>query len=110
LVNALNLVTWIILAAWIATKASFIQGWYPQPILYASVSAFIIGGFIFTYLNLIGVYGRGKFYLVKYGLLTPVYWILLAFATMRAVVQTVTSPHTWEMTQHGTHLTDTNST
>ena len=110
LVNALNLVTWIILATWIVTRAPFIQGWYPQPVLYTSVAVFIIGGFIFTYLNLMGVYGRGKFYLVKYGLFTPLYWLLLAFATMRAVVQTVTNPYTWEKTKHGTHLSDTAST
>jgi len=106
LVNFLNLITWVILATWIITKAPLIQGWYPQPILYMSVAAFIIGGFIFTYLNLIGSYGRGKFYLVKYGLLTPVYWLLLAFATMRAVVQTITNPYTWEKTKHGTHLSE----
>ena len=42
--------------------------------------------------------------LVKYALLSPFYWLLLAFATGRAVVQLVYSPYQWEKTTHGLHL------
>lgn len=105
-VNFMNLISWMILIYWAITKSQFINSLYTQPILYISVSAFAIGIFLFTYLNLIGSFNRKKFHLIKYGLLTPFYWILLAFATSRAVYQTFTSPFMWEKTKHGSHLAD----
>ena len=103
-VNVLNLVSWFVLGFWLVTGSTYIKGLYPQPILYLSVTMFILGMFIFTYLNLIGSFNRRKFHLIKYGLLTPFYWVLLAFATTRAAIQTFTSPFKWEKTTHGTHL------
>jgi hypothetical protein len=103
-VNILNLLYWFILIMWFATNAPFIKELYPQTILYISGTAFIIGGFVFTYLNLVALYRRGKFHLVKYALLTPFYWILLALATTRAALQVLWNPHSWEKTKHGTHL------
>jgi hypothetical protein len=64
----------------------------------------VIGIFLFTYLNLIAAFKREKFHQVKLGLLTPLYWLLLAYATTRAVYQTFTNPYVWEKTQHGTHI------
>lgn len=104
LINFLNLASWIILAAWLLSGSNFIQDLYTTPILYLSVTAFVIGIFLFTYLNLIGSFNRNKHHLVKYGLLTPLYWMLLAYATTRAVYQTFTNPYVWEKTEHGTHL------
>ena len=103
-INFLNLFSWLILAFWLMTESAFIQGLYTHTILYISVTSFVLGMFIFTYLNLIGAFNRRKFHLIKYGLLTPLYWLLLAFATTRAVFQTFTDPFGWEKTTHGTHL------
>jgi len=104
IVNLLNFLTWILFIAWIVYHPPAIKALYPQPILFVSGLSFIVGGFIFTYLNLIGAYRRGRFSIVKYTLLTPIYWIILAIATTRAFFQIMTSPHSWEKTEHGTHL------
>ncbi len=104
LVNVFNLFYWILLVTWMFTHARWIQTLFPGPILYFSVFTFVVGNFIFTYLNLIGVHQRGRYSLVKYCLLSPLYWILLAIATVRASVQFATHPHHWEKTKHGTHL------
>ncbi|MBI4134887.1 MAG: glycosyltransferase [Candidatus Sungbacteria bacterium] len=103
-VNISNLLYWLMLAAWVATHAKVIQVFFPTPILYVSVTSFILGNLIFTYLNLIGLYQRGKYQAVKYSALSPLYWIILATATVRAAIQIVTKPHHWEKTTHGTHL------
>jgi len=103
-VNILNLVLWVILVIWLVMHSSFIQTLYPQPVLYMSGVAFIVGSFIFTYLNLLGAYRRKKFYLVKYGMLTPIYWVMIAIATTRAALQIIKNPHGWEKTKHGSHL------
>ena len=59
---------------------------------------------MFTYLNLVGVYRRNKFSVVKYCILSPIYWMLLAIATARAFIQFIFKPHSWEKTVHGNHL------
>ncbi len=105
LINVLNLFYWLLLAGWLATHSFLIQALFPGPLLYVSALSFVIGNFLFTYLNLIGSYQRGRYGLVKYSLLSFVYWILLAIATTRAAIQIVTNPHHWEKTTHGAHLT-----
>lgn len=105
IINFLNLLFWVLLVLWFVAQPGFIQDLFPGPILYISVISFIFGNMIFTLLNLLGSYGRARYRLVKYGLLSPVYWILLSVAATRAVIQIVTSPHHWEKTKHGDHLT-----
>lgn len=102
--NILNVLTWFLLVLWWITGSSFIQTLYPGPVLYLANTAFIVGVFVFIYLNLIAIYRRGRFHLVRYFFLTPFYWMLLAIATVRAAIQLVTKPHMWEKTVHGTHL------
>ena len=106
LLNLLNFVTVGILILWFATGAEFIQKMYPLGILYIANTAAIIGGFTFMYLNLVALYRRDRFHLVKYFFLTPFYWFLLALATARAVWQLrdAKSAHKWEKTTHGSHL------
>lgn len=102
--NIANAVTWLLLLFWLTTHTVFIQSIFPGPILYLSVINFVIGNFILVYLSLITLHRRGRYGLLKYGLLAPAYWLLQAIATTRAAIQLVTSPHTWEKTTHGTHL------
>lgn len=104
LANFLNLLSWVLFTLWITTHSPYIQTLFPGPILYMSVISFVVGNFIFLYMNAIGAFKRGRYGLVKYTLLSPAYWLMLSVATVRALVQIVTSPHHWEKTKHGTHL------
>jgi cellulose synthase/poly-beta-1,6-N-acetylglucosamine synthase-like glycosyltransferase len=104
-VNILNLFYWVLLIAWIATKNHLIQAFFPGAILYVSVFSFIAGNFLFTYLNLIGSFRRQRYDIVKYSLLSPAYWLMLAYATVKASIEIFTKPHHWSKTKHGTHLT-----
>lgn len=100
LINFLNLFNWIILLLWVITHSEIIKSFFPAQILYISVFSFILGNLVFIYLNILGVFGRQKYSLVKYMILSPLYWILLAIATVRAVAQIITKPHYWEKTKH----------
>jgi cellulose synthase/poly-beta-1,6-N-acetylglucosamine synthase-like glycosyltransferase len=104
LVNILNLFYWVLLAAWFLTHSPIIQSYFPGPILYISVFSFLAGNFLFTYLNLIGSYRRGRYDMVKYSLLSPIYWLMLAWATLKASVEIIYKPHHWSKTVHGVHL------
>jgi cellulose synthase/poly-beta-1,6-N-acetylglucosamine synthase-like glycosyltransferase len=103
-VNFFNLFYWLMLGAWLAFHPPFIQAFFPGPILFVSIVSFISGNLIFTYLNLVGTYKRNRPSLVKYIVLSPAYWILLAIATVRAVFQIIVNPFKWEKTTHGSHL------
>ncbi|MDB4977892.1 MAG: hypothetical protein JWM56_78 [Candidatus Peribacteria bacterium] len=102
--NVLNLFYWGLLVLWFTTHSPVIQLLFPRFILYFSLLSFVLGNFMFTYLNLIGSYKRKRFSMVKYSLLSFVYWLMLAYAGIRATIQLFTSPHRWEKTTHGTHL------
>jgi len=105
-VSILNLFYWVFLIGWFTVHPVFIQKFFPMPILYISVISFVVGNSIFTYLNLIGAYKRERHALVKYSLLSPFYWLLLAFATIKASIEIFVRSHHWEKTKHGAHLAD----
>jgi cellulose synthase/poly-beta-1,6-N-acetylglucosamine synthase-like glycosyltransferase len=100
LVNALNLGFWVLLAAWFITGSAFIQSLFPPLVLYVSVFTFALGNFVFMYLNLVGLYKRRRYGLVKYGLLSFAYWLMLGYAAVRACVRLVFRPFQWEKTTH----------
>jgi len=102
--NVCNFLFWALFVAWIGFRPAFIQALFPGPLLYLSVFTFVAGNILFTYFNLLGLYRRGRYSSVKYLFLSPVYWVLLAYATLRASVQILASPHQWEKTRHGDHL------
>ncbi|HEX9721795.1 MAG TPA: glycosyltransferase family 2 protein [Candidatus Paceibacterota bacterium] len=102
--NFFNLFYWALLLTWFITHSLFVQELFAGPVLSISTISFIGGNMLFIYFNAIASFKRRKYGLVKYALLSPLYWLLLAFATGRAVVQLVYSPYQWEKTTHGLHL------
>jgi cellulose synthase/poly-beta-1,6-N-acetylglucosamine synthase-like glycosyltransferase len=106
LVNLLNLFYWVLLIVWAITKAEAIQAFFPGPILYISVFSFLAGNFVFTYLNLLGSFRRERYTMVKYSLLSPIYWLMLAYATLKASIEIIAKPHHWSKTKHGIHLSN----
>ena len=103
-INIANLFYWGLLIGWYATHAAIIQSFFPGPIYYISLFSFIVGNLIFVYFNLIGSYMRGRFDIVKYSLLSPLYWIMLAYASVKASIELMFKPHHWSKTTHGKHL------
>ena len=103
-VNVLNLVFWILFVLWLVFRPGAIKELFPGIVLHISVLCFLFGNFVFIYLNLIGLYQRKRFSLVKYSLLTSIYWVMLSVASVEAVVQLITNPYYWEKTRHGDHL------
>ncbi|SPF43531.1 hypothetical protein SBF1_2910004 [Candidatus Desulfosporosinus infrequens] len=42
-----------------------------------------------------------SFRIIKYGLLTPIYWALMSVAAYKAAWQLIFKPFYWEKTEHG---------
>ncbi|CAI9386373.1 hypothetical protein MICABA_00348 [Microbacterium sp. T2.11-28] len=87
--------------------ASFAVPWldisdaFPPLVLWLCLLNFLIGNGLMVYLNMMGPYKRGSFWLVGWALLNPVYWLLHSAASYKALWQLITKPHYWQKTEHG---------
>jgi cellulose synthase/poly-beta-1,6-N-acetylglucosamine synthase-like glycosyltransferase len=74
---------------------------FPPAILWICLLNFFIGNALMVYLNMMGPYKRGAFWLVGWAVLNPVYWLLHSLASYKALWQLITKPHYWQKTEHG---------
>lgn len=90
---------------WVIFALSFFVG-FPElglsrPMSSISGSGLLLGNALFAYLSMLGPYRRGWLELSPYGLLVPIYWLLISVAAYRALWQLVRKPWHWEKTTHG---------
>ncbi|MEF3304027.1 glycosyltransferase family 2 protein [Paenibacillus sp. GYB003] len=108
----LNPIYWLMLVLWYGWKLDVIPQFFPGIIYYFSALEFLLGNFLFVFTNIAGVYWVVRelelrrqydfsYGLVKYALLTPIYWALMSIAAFKAAWQLVTKPFYWEKTVHG---------
>lgn len=116
LLPLLNPIFWALLLLWYLAKVEFIPLFFPGPIYYLAAFQLFVGNFIFIYSLTVGVFWVTKelrqkgswlfsYSLVKYSLLSPIYWVLMSIAAVKAAIQLITKPFYWEKTTHG-HATD----
>lgn len=97
----LNPIFWFLTTVFFLTHAGLIQEIFPSFIFYLAAIQLFIGNFVFLYLNLAGLMQRNYFDLIKYALLTPMYWGLMSIGAWKGLIQLFTNPFYWEKTQHG---------
>jgi cellulose synthase/poly-beta-1,6-N-acetylglucosamine synthase-like glycosyltransferase len=108
----LNPIYWVMILLWYGWHADWIPQFFPGPIYYMAAAEFMLGNFLFVFSNVAGVYWviyelekRQQYVfsysLVKFALLTPVYWVLMSLAAVKAAWQLITKPFYWEKTTHG---------
>lgn len=97
----LNPLYWFLTTLWIATHAGVIRQLFPGPVYYSAAVGLYVGNFVFTYINVAGSLRRGYYDLVKYALLSPLYWALMSIGAYKGLFQLVYRPHYWEKTIHG---------
>ena len=96
-----NPIFWALNTAWILTHAGVIREAFPASVYYASVIGLYVGNFSFVYVNVAGALRRRYPDLVKYALLSPLYWGLMSVGAWKGLLQLCTRPHYWEKTVHG---------
>ncbi|HBF40093.1 MAG TPA: glycosyl transferase [Firmicutes bacterium] len=104
---------WFMMIWWYATKAGWIADLFRGPIYFMALILLFIGNFYFVYSNMVGmdwmIESAEKtkrkmpfsYNLIKYSLLSPIYWMLMSVAGYKALWQLFTDPFHWEKTQHG---------
>lgn len=98
--NGLNLVQWMMLVFWYATNDPIMQTIFTDVLLYLSVLSFFLANLMFTYFNLLGLYYRKYYSFVGLALLSPFYWLLLSYATLRSILRFFRQESTWDKTNH----------
>ena len=112
LLPLLNPIFWGLMVVWLIFQPFWVQMFFPGPIYYISVIQLILGNFIFVYMNIVGTYyvirdcaikknQPFSYGLIRSGLLTPLYWVLMSVAAYKALFQLIVKPHYWEKTHHG---------
>jgi cellulose synthase/poly-beta-1,6-N-acetylglucosamine synthase-like glycosyltransferase len=97
----MNPIFWGLTTVFFFTHAGIIRDLFPSFVFYAAAFLLFIGNFVFVYLNVAGALERRSFHLVKYALLSPLYWGLMSLAAWKGFLQLFTKPFFWEKTEHG---------
>lgn len=97
----LNPIYWLLTTLWFLVQWQLIQKIFPGVIFYLGAICLFIGNFAFTYMNVAGALRRGYYGMVKYALLSPLYWGLASIGAWKGFWQLLTRPHFWEKTEHG---------
>ncbi len=112
LLPLLNPLFWGLMMIWLISQPAWVQMFFPGPIYYIAVIQLILGNFFFLYMNIVGTYyvirdcaikksQPFSYGLIRAGLLTPLYWVLMSIAAYKALFQLIVKPHYWEKTHHG---------
>ncbi len=97
----LNPLLWGLTGVWFITEWGVIQKIFPAPIYYMGATSLYVGNFAFAYMNVAGCLRRRYYSLVKWALLSPVYWVLMSIAAWKGFLQLFYRPFYWEKTVHG---------
>jgi cellulose synthase/poly-beta-1,6-N-acetylglucosamine synthase-like glycosyltransferase len=104
LLYLLNPIYWFLTILWALTSWDVIRQIFPTPVYYMGAICLVFGNFSFMYVAVAGCLMRSQYKLIRYAVLTPIYWVLMTIAAWRAAYQLVVKPFYWEKTQHGLHL------
>lgn len=97
----INPVYWILTLLWFFAKWNLVTLLFPLPLFILGTLCLFIGNFVFVYAAALGSFKRGYFDLVKYALLTPLYWALMSIGAWKGFFQLLFNPYHWEKTTHG---------
>ena len=97
----LNPLYWLMTSLWFLRGWEFIEVIYPGPVFLVGAFSLYLGNFAFVYMNVAGALRRKHYDLVKFALISPLYWGLMSFGAWKGLFQLITKPHFWEKTIHG---------
>ncbi len=96
----INPLYWLLAIYWIFSRSTALSDFFPGPIFVMGAVCLFVGNFLFAYTSSIACVRRGRGDLAIYGLLMPLYWVLMSVAAWKGFIQLLRNPHYWEKTQH----------
>jgi hypothetical protein len=86
---------------WFLTEWNVISDLFPGVIYYVASISLYFGNFAFTYVNALAGFRRRQHNLVRYAMMTPLYFGIISIAAWKGFLQLLYKPHFWEKTVHG---------
>lgn len=80
---------------------------FPPLVYYPGLAVWMVGGLAAIVAGVANARAAGKPHLAGAALVSPLYWVLMSLAALKAAVQLVTQPSYWEKTVHGLDTADT---
>ena len=102
LVPLLSVPFWLLTTLWFLADPGWLRDVFGGAVFHIAVAGALAGTVGALLLAVAGTLQRGYFASVRYALLAPLSWGLVALAAWRGVSQLPTRPHHWEKTTHGT--------
>ncbi|MFO7870800.1 MAG: glycosyltransferase [Kiritimatiellia bacterium] len=97
----INPVFWFMALLWFFLRLEALTALFPGPVFAGGAVCLFAGNFVFVYICACACYKRKLYDLIKYAVLTPVYWVLMSYSGWRALIHFAIKPFTWEKTRHG---------
>jgi len=91
----------LVFVASLVVPSRLVIGSLGAPVVAIGLVDLVVGNAMMIYLSMVAVFRRRQWSLVPAAILTPVYWLLHATASLRALGQLATRPHFWDKTEHG---------
>jgi len=86
---------------WILTRSQALDPYFPVWVVQIGLFNLLLGNGISIYLGMLAIFKRKQYGLILYSLTHPVYWLLHARASYKALWQLFTKPFLWGKTDHG---------
>ncbi len=101
LLGFLNLVFWMLTLLWIFGRPPIYKEIFVGPLYLAPLALLVVGNAAIIYVGVASARHEGQDHLVWAALFAPLYWVLMAFGSLKAIWQLITKPSYWEKTAHG---------
>jgi cellulose synthase/poly-beta-1,6-N-acetylglucosamine synthase-like glycosyltransferase len=92
---------WVLTAIWLFGGVALVKVLFPPWIFYPALVSVALGNFLALYQLVIAVRLAAAPGLLVSALLSPIYWVFMSIAAIRAFAQLISAPSFWEKTMHG---------
>ncbi|MEI6701892.1 MAG: glycosyltransferase family 2 protein, partial [Actinomycetota bacterium] len=103
LLTATNMVFWLLTLTWILGQPDVMRKFFPPLTYFGALISLVLGNAAIMYMGLIVAREDRKHHLLVAAFTTPIYWVLMSVAAIKAIVQLLFQPSYWEKTHHGLH-------
>ncbi|MDD7965824.1 glycosyltransferase [Actinomycetospora lemnae] len=100
-----NPLFWGLTALWILARPPAVAAAFPPLVYYPGLAVWMVGGLAAIVAGVANARAAGKPHLAAAALVSPLYWVLMSLAAIKAGVQLVAAPSYWEKTTHGLDVT-----
>lgn len=101
LVAFINPVFWFLTGLWFLLRPDLVELLLPGPLYGAALVSMIVGNALALGINLVALRATGHRGLLRAALLSPLYWVMMSIAAIRAFLQLMVAPSFWEKSAHG---------